>query len=42
MGSVFAVIKDADGKIMGKHPSHAKAAKQIAAIYANEGRRAKR
>jgi len=32
----WGVIKDSDGKVMGCHPSKAKANKQLAALYANE------
>lgn len=36
--SEWAVIKDADGSTAGCHPSKAKAAVQLAALYANEGK----
>ncbi len=35
-GNDYCVVKDADGKVMGKHPSREEAAKQMAALYANE------
>jgi phage head maturation protease len=33
----WACVKDADGKVMGCHPTKAAAQKQVAALYANEG-----
>src|SRR6185369_7547589 len=33
----WAVIKNADGKVMGCHPTQAAAEKQLAAIHASEG-----
>jgi len=37
-----AVVKKSTGKIIGRHPSHEKAVKQIEAIYANEEREGKK
>lgn len=40
-GNSYVVVKDSDGKVMGRHKTKGKAQKQIAAIYANEHKRSK-
>jgi len=36
-GSQYAVVKESNGKVVGTHPSHAKALAQLRALYANTG-----
>ena len=39
-GDSWQVRKQDDGKVMGTHATKSKAARQLAAIYANEGKQA--
>jgi hypothetical protein len=38
-GDQFEVVKNSDGKVVGKHPTKDKAKRHLAALYASERKR---